>query len=109
LQLAPPPAVAAGDIADDIDWTEDMPVPVKRRVAALREVQEDYDKLIKQFIKERAELQAKYEQQAGAETCGSCSSSSSRSSSKGGACVIGLVCRRGCSKAAVASMLSLLA
>uniref|UniRef100_A0A383V5W6 Nucleosome assembly protein n=1 Tax=Tetradesmus obliquus TaxID=3088 RepID=A0A383V5W6_TETOB len=62
--LAPPPAVAAGDIAEDIDWTEDMPVPVKRRVAALREVQEDYDKLIKQFIKERAELQAKYEQQA---------------------------------------------
>jgi hypothetical protein len=65
LQLAPPPAVAAGDIAEDIDWTEDMPVPVKRRVAALREVQGDYDKLIKQFIRERAELQAKYEQQAG--------------------------------------------
>jgi hypothetical protein len=80
LQLAPPPAVAAGDIAEDIDWTEDMPVPVKRRVAALREVQGDYDKLIKQFIRERAELQAKYEQQAG-EIHSSSSSSSSRSSS----------------------------
>lgn len=40
-------------------------VPVKRRVAALREVQSDYDTLIKQFQKERAELQAKYEKQAG--------------------------------------------
>lgn len=66
LQLAAPPAAAAGDIADDIDWTEDMPVPVKRRVSALREVQQDYDKLIRQFVRERAELQAKYEQQAGA-------------------------------------------
>jgi hypothetical protein len=83
LQLAPPPAVAAGDIAEDIDWTEDMPVPVKRRVAALREVQGDYDKLIKQFIRERAELQAKYEQQAG-EACASSSASSSSSRSSSG-------------------------
>jgi hypothetical protein len=32
-------ATAADDLLDDIDWTEDMPVPVKRRVAALRELQ----------------------------------------------------------------------
>eukprot|EP00879_Flechtneria_rotunda_P026485 GHRR01028242.1.p1 GENE.GHRR01028242.1~~GHRR01028242.1.p1 ORF type:complete len:186 (+),score=73.59 GHRR01028242.1:91-648(+) len=62
--VAAPPQVAAGDIAGDIDWTEDMAVPVKRRVAALRQLQSDYDALQKQFIKERAELQAKYEQQA---------------------------------------------
>eukprot|EP00879_Flechtneria_rotunda_P029067 GHRR01031329.1.p2 GENE.GHRR01031329.1~~GHRR01031329.1.p2 ORF type:complete len:103 (+),score=44.40 GHRR01031329.1:436-744(+) len=65
VQVAAPPQVAAGDIAGDIDWTEDMAVPVKRRVAALRQLQSDYDALQKQFIKERAELQAKYEQQAG--------------------------------------------
>lgn len=58
-------AAAAGDIMDDVDWTEDMPVPVKRRVAALREVQKEYDTLMMDFIKERAELQAKYEKQAG--------------------------------------------
>lgn len=50
---------------DDIDWTEDMPVPVKRRVRALKEVQGQYDELMRDFIKERAELQAKYEKAAG--------------------------------------------
>jgi hypothetical protein len=49
----------------EIDWTEDMPVPVKRRVAALREVQGQYDELMREFIKERAALQAKYEKAAG--------------------------------------------
>lgn len=57
-------AAAAGDIMDDIDWTEDMPVPVKRRVRALKEVQGQYDELMRDFIKERAELQAKYEKAA---------------------------------------------
>lgn len=62
---------------DDIDWTEDMPVPVKRRVRALKEVQGQYDELMRDFIKERAELQAKYEKAAGewgwlAGTCTAC-------------------------------------
>jgi hypothetical protein len=52
---------AMGDIFEDIDWTEGMEVPVKRRVAALREVQSDFDQLQKAFIKEQAELEAKYE------------------------------------------------
>lgn len=66
MQVSPPLHAAAGDFADDvIDWTEDMPVPVKRRVAALREVQQEYDNLMQQFVKERAELLAKYQTQAG--------------------------------------------
>lgn len=43
-----------------------MPVPVKRRVRALKEVQGQYDELMRDFIRERAELQAKYEKAAGA-------------------------------------------
>lgn len=50
---------------EDIDWTEDMPVPIKRRVRALKEVQTQYDDLMRDFIKERAALQAKYEKAAG--------------------------------------------
>jgi len=50
-----------GDIFEDIDWTEGMEVPVKRRVAALREVQEEFDKLQKAFNKEQAELEVKYQ------------------------------------------------
>jgi hypothetical protein len=42
-----------------------MPVPIKRRVKALKEVQVQYEELMKDFIKERAALQAKYEQAAG--------------------------------------------
>ncbi|KAF8057726.1 NAP1 [Scenedesmus sp. PABB004] len=61
---AEPASAAAADLADDIDWTEDMPGPVRRRVAALREVQGDYDTLLQAFVRERAELQAKYEKQA---------------------------------------------
>jgi hypothetical protein len=70
MQVGRPPRAAAGDFVDDvIDWTEDMPVPVKRRVAALREVQKDYDNLMQQFVKERAELLAKYQKQAGGLLC----------------------------------------
>lgn len=58
-------AAAAGDMLEDIDWTEDMPVPVQRRVRALKEVQGEYDTLMREFIKERAALQAKYEKAAG--------------------------------------------
>jgi hypothetical protein len=52
-------------VLEDIDWTEDMPVPIKRRVKALKEVQAQYEELMKDFIKERAALQAKYEKAAG--------------------------------------------
>jgi hypothetical protein len=38
---------------------------VRRRVAALREVQEKQDTLMKDFVRERAELEAKYQQQLG--------------------------------------------
>lgn len=62
---AQPPQAAAGELMEDIDWTEDMPVPIKRRVAALREVQGEYDTLLKEFVRERADLQAKYEAAAG--------------------------------------------
>ena len=57
-----------GDIFEDIDWTEGMEVPVKRRVAALREVQEEADKLQKAFNKEQAELEVKY-QKLTSESC----------------------------------------
>lgn len=63
--IAAAAAAEAGDILDDIDWTEDMPVPVKRRVRALKEVQQQYDDLMRDFIKERAALMAKYETAAG--------------------------------------------
>lgn len=64
LRAADDAAAAALADDDDIDWTEDMPAPVKRRVAALREVQGEYDALNREFVKERADLQAKYEQRA---------------------------------------------
>lgn len=65
LQSVVVAAAAAGDMLEDIDWTEDMPVPVQRRVRALKEVQGEYDTLMREFIKERAALQAKYEKAAG--------------------------------------------
>ncbi|KAI8466552.1 MAG: nucleosome assembly protein-domain-containing protein [Monoraphidium minutum] len=48
---------------EDIDWTEDLPTPVRRRVAALREVQTKQDEVTKVFVRERAELEAKFQQQ----------------------------------------------
>lgn len=65
--MAPRAAAAAADdmLDEDMDWTDDLPVPVKRRVQALREVQAQYDKLMREFIKERATLAAKYETAAG--------------------------------------------
>lgn len=55
----------AADAFDDIDWTEDMPGPVRRRVAALRGVQERQDEVNRAFVRERAEIEAKYAKQLG--------------------------------------------
>jgi len=49
---------------DDVDWTEDMPAPVRRRVRALRGVQERLDDLSRRLARERAALEAKYEHEA---------------------------------------------
>ena len=42
-----------------------MPTPVRRRVAALREVQARADEVNRAFVRERAELEAKYAKQLG--------------------------------------------
>ena len=41
------------------------PKQVRRRVAALREVQSKQDEIMRGFIRERAELEAKYQKQLG--------------------------------------------
>jgi nucleosome assembly protein 1-like 1 len=73
VALAPPPrAAASGAAADalddddeaDIDWTEDMPAPVRRRVRALRDVQARMDDLARKLARERAALEAKFEREA---------------------------------------------
>jgi len=63
---------------DDIDWTEDLPTPVRRRVAALREVQTQQDEVNKAFVRERAELEAKYQKQLGERMRGECDSRAER-------------------------------
>ncbi|GBF96552.1 hypothetical protein Rsub_09135 [Raphidocelis subcapitata] len=60
---APVPEAAPVENFDDIDWTEDLPTPVRRRVAALREVQSKQDEIMRGFIQERAELEVKYQKQ----------------------------------------------
>jgi hypothetical protein len=58
-------ALVQGDEGDDdVDWTEDMPAPVRRRVRALRGVQERLDDLSRRLARERAALEAKYEKEA---------------------------------------------
>jgi hypothetical protein len=70
--LASPPRANAADAAaadalddeGDVDWTEDMPAPVRRRVRALRDVQERLDDLARRLARERASLEARYEGEA---------------------------------------------
>lgn len=46
---------------DEQDILADLPTPIRRRVMALREMQQRYDDITVQFIRERSELEAKYQ------------------------------------------------
>lgn len=50
-----------GAAFDEQDILADLPVPIRRRVMALRDTQQKYDDIYVNFIKERAELEAKYQ------------------------------------------------
>jgi hypothetical protein len=63
-RAAPASAADLADEEDDLDWTEDMPAPVRRRVRALRDVQARADDLARALARERAALEAKFEREA---------------------------------------------